>query len=838
MIYFCCDERRRAAVREHATLNGIDFLEVVDLEAVNPADRQRILRVHLLKPLVLPPGKQLSVDNIEISGGVRITGVHADRKPVVAGALVTVHVDSPGDFSTYTLRLIEAGGDPLGGLDPLLSAVDFTFKVECPSDFDCRQENPCGAEPAEEPEIDYLTKDFTSFRQMMLDRLSIIMPQWSERNVADLGITLVELLAYVGDYLSYQQDAIATEAYLGTARRRESVRRHARLVDYMMSDGTNARVWVQIRVASTLSLQPTTDNPVQFMTRVPGFVSRITPNSRDLDRLMNEAPEVFEMMEPATLYSKHNELRLHTWGENECCLPKGATRAALAGRFDKLHRGDVLIFQEVIGPRTGQPEDADRAHRHAVRLVREPVLTEDLLYPDPANPLQQQQVTLIEWSVEDALPFALCISALTDSGNLVENVSVALGNIVLADHGRTVVRELLGTPAAADPRLALAKSGGGCGSRERTLTPPRFRPRLAEGPLTHRGTVSRTSIVDGRRRRLAFDPDAPAVEAFQWEANRVIPEISLHDENDGTWLPQRDLLSSDEFALEFVAEMDDGGRATLRFGDDQFGRRPTPGVPVIARYRVGNGTAGNIGAASLEHIVSSDSGILSIYNPLPARGGTDPESLEHVRQSAPSAWQTQERAVTADDYALMSGRHSGVQRAAATFRWTGSWRTAFVTTDRIGGRTVDADFEEEMRCHLERYRMAGHDLEIDGPRHVPLEIDIKVCVATGYFRSDVRAALIDVFNNRSFIDGRRGFFHPDNFTFGQPVYLSQLYAAAHTVAGVSSVQFTTFRRFGVRGSDGLESGMLSMGRLEIARLDNDRNFPENGVMRFTVGGGR
>ena len=59
------------------------------------------------------------------------------------------------------------------------------------------------------------------------------------------------MLAYVGDHLSYQQDAVATEAYLGTARRRVSVRRHARLVDYAMHDGCNARAWVQVQVNAT-----------------------------------------------------------------------------------------------------------------------------------------------------------------------------------------------------------------------------------------------------------------------------------------------------------------------------------------------------------------------------------------------------------------------------------------------------------------------------------------------------------------------------------------------------------------------------------------------------------
>ena len=68
------------------------------------------------------------------------------------------------------------------------------------------------------------------------------------------GVTLVELLAYVGDYLSYQQDAVATEAYLETARCRVSVRRHTRLMDYFMHNGCNARAWVQLRPPLMLRL--------------------------------------------------------------------------------------------------------------------------------------------------------------------------------------------------------------------------------------------------------------------------------------------------------------------------------------------------------------------------------------------------------------------------------------------------------------------------------------------------------------------------------------------------------------------------------------------------------
>jgi hypothetical protein len=134
--------------------------------------------------------------------------------------------------------------------------------------------------------------------------------------------------------------------------------------------------------------------------------------------------------------------------------------------------------------------------------------------------------------------------------------------------------------------------------------------------------------------------------------------------------------------------------------------------------------------------------------------------------------------------------------------------------------------------------MAGHDLEIDAPRFVALEIAMHVCVDPAYFRSDVERELIEILSNRDLPDGRRGLFHPDNFTFGQPVYLSAIYAAAHQVAGVESVDVHTFQRLGVPDSAALASGRLDIGRLEIARLDNDRNFAERGVLTISLGGGK
>ena len=230
--------------------------------------------------------------------------------------------------------------------------------------------------------------------------------------------------------------------------------------------------------------------------------------------------------------------------------------------------------------------------------------------------------------------------------------------------------------------------------------------------------------------------------------------------------------------------------------------------------------------------------IASVRNPLPAVGGTEPESLEDVRQYAPSAFRTQERAVTPADYAEVTERHPSIQQAAATLRWTGSWRTVFITADRTGGAEVDAGFERELRRFVEPYRMAGQDVEIDAPRPVPLEITLRVCVKPNHFRSDLKATLLQVFSKRTLPDGRRGVFHPDSFTFGQPVYLSQIYAAAQAVDGVASVAVTQFERQGRPDPQAIADGVLKFTQLEIPRLDNDPNFPERGTFRLIMEGGK
>jgi predicted phage baseplate assembly protein len=331
-----------------------------------------------------------------------------------------------------------------------------------------------------------------------------------------------------------------------------------------------------------------------------------------------------------------------------------------------------------------------------------------------------------------------------------------------------------------------------------------------------------------------------------------------------TWTAVPHLLDSTAFDQHFVAEIDNAGDATLRFGDDQYGRRPTGVTGAVANLRVGNGRAGNIGASALAHIVTPDPGdpldpsdptkVLSfaqverVYQPLAARLGVDAETIEEVRQIAPEAFRAvQFRAVTEADWDEMAMRNPEVAAAKSSFHWTGSWHTVFVAIhprdvsnlQRLpgGGMELQPAFAATIKAYLTRFKLAGYDLQIRAATYVPLEIEISLCVKRGYFRGDVMAAVARVLSNREYPDGTHGFFDPLGLTFGEPIYLSRLYQVIEAVEGLESATVVTFKRYWeVKGAE-LKRGVIVMGPFEIPMLDNDPSLPENGVLRLTAVGG-
>ncbi|MCP3957921.1 MAG: hypothetical protein GY719_08720, partial [bacterium] len=175
-------------------------------------------------------------------------------------------------------------------------------------------------------------------------------------------------------------------------------------------------------------------------------------------------------------------------------------------------------------------------------------------------------------------------------GTLHRGLTKVRGNAVLADHGKTFHEVLEPVPAEG-----------------------RYAPELARRGLTHRVPFdAQEARLEPLAGALSQDPrDAlPDVELYELapeEAGRTgdgrLTPDELRSSSRTCWHPRHDLLSSQRFARDFVVELDAGGTAHLRFGDDQNGQRPSPGAVFAAVYRVGQGPAGNLGAHALRHAV-------------------------------------------------------------------------------------------------------------------------------------------------------------------------------------------------------------------------------------------
>jgi hypothetical protein len=836
----CDDSARRRQIQQDPSVQGVDYVEVVTSPA---ADNERVLQVYFIPK---DPGNVTGQANltlllqklatapqvVSIQGGVRIQNIRV-LGVAFAGDHIDVRVNEPGDFSDYTLVIT----DPV--IDVFYSSVDFNFKAGCPTHFDCRPAPICPPLVPSQPVIDYMAKDYTSFRRALLDLIPTLKPSWTERHEADIGMVLLELLASAGDQLSYYQDAVSNELYLATARQRVSVRRLVRLIDYQMHDGASARAFIHFQLTSgTTGFLPAGS---QVLTKInvpiankPAPHGPVIPEA-DADAARNAASAIFETMSDAQLGDQLNSISIYTWGNVQCCVPRGTTSVDLLGDLAatpatdlvspwKLRPGDFLLFEEVLGPVSGLSVDANPAHRQVVRLTQVESARDDF-EADPTTKTPPTFLTRVTWARADALTFPLCLSVKLPDGSEVSGVSVARGNLVLADHGEAVTEWFPGDPADS--------------SVPGIVTGPRaFRFLLQQGPLSFRIPYAKT---DGSSttvaRLLVTDPHT---------ASPQVTQLDVHTQTQVLqgWRVVPDLLGSHAQDRRFVAETTNVGRALIRFGDGVYGLDPPDGAHILVSYRVGVGTDGNVGAESLVHVINPGAvpkfpSLVAVRNPLPAWGGTDLQPIEQVKLLAPAAFRAvQYRAVTEDDYARAAEQWPEVSQAVATFRWTGSWYTVFITVDPVGRNDLPPDLADRVRAWVTSYTQAGYDLEITAPIYVPLDITVNVCVAPYHFQGDVEHQLVNVLSNRVLPNGSPGFFHPDNFSFGRPLYLSQFYAAIVAVEGVDSAAVTRFQRYGALPDHELQQGYITMDRLEVARLDNDPSFPENGVLRLIMGGGK
>ncbi|MEO8597311.1 MAG: hypothetical protein ABI759_28590 [Candidatus Solibacter sp.] len=792
---------RRSALILSTTLNGIDFVEIA-------ADDQKTLRVHFLNAVDLTG--TFADDHLTITGGDSIPTVKPLPIDNVAdwsfdgdgNCILTLRVPAPGDFSVYTLAIDSPKLD-----SPFFSQARFSFKARCDTPLDCQAQPPnCPGPLGGLPPIDYTAKDFLSFKKALSDFSALRYPDWVERSEADFGVMMMEALSAIGDDLSYIQDRVAAESALETATQRRSLVRMARLVDYEPAPATSARVMLQLEMANP-SLVP-----------AGTLVSAAGPDATSIFF------EIGEGLDDATKYpadSLWNQLKPYFFDDSVRCLKAGSTTMWIEGHGFGLQPDQLLLVE------TEAATTADPALRQIVQLDANFPAVEDV------DDIFGTQITKLTWRSEDAL---------TQDRDLTK--TVLKGNLVPATQGRRATESFgIEAPPAVFGQMPLAV----------------YRTGPNEAPV-----YSYSLLRSAPPSPLAGTPAGDV--GLAWLASKTVgarprPEIQIEEQRIGddplTWKWQRWLLDADVFDPAFTidpvhytrlgtnsdrsTQMDYNGDQgdTVRFGDGVFGDIPAEDAVFVVTYRVGGGRAGNVAPDTVWRVESPTVPVKSVHNPFAGQGGQDAETALNIRRQAPEEFRAiQYRAVLRQDYETIAQHLAWVQRAGTVFRWTGSWTTVFTTPDPKDSTKVADDSRVELIQLLNRSRLAGYESYVPSPRYAALDLEVTVCARSDSFRGDVQAAVLLALSMQERPDGTKEFFHPDNFTFGQPLDRSKLEAAIQNAQGVGGVVSIRYRRRGFTKGYVTLPMLVPVGQNEIILVENNPSRPENGSLLVIVEGGK
>lgn len=788
--------------------NALHVADILAEIVADPARAGQIFRVR--------GGQRIVAGNL--AGQVRVTAV-ATGADATRLALTLAPV---GDYSTYTLELVWDAGR----IDPFFAAIGFKFRPGCFTN-DCAPQLP--GRPAQPgPAIDYLAKDYDSLRHVLMTAMAARVPGWKSTSEADFDQVLIDLFAAAGDELSDFQDRVMAEAYLATTRKRVSLARHARLMDYHLHEGNQASTWLALEIAAGQAPFSLDDQQLVVWT---GSQTPLPESVFFASREHLLAAAERQRFDPLV-----NRLRLHTWRNAQPALAAGSTSAdvvplvAGAGQAeadalrDLVRSGALrqLLIAEQLNPLTGRAPGRDRGKRQLLRLrsgASGPFAAQTI-----EDPLTATFLVRLWWHDADALRSDYSFTTFCN-GTPVEDVSLFHANLLPVHEGlpMTVLFHEPGTDLPSDtPQVKqrhferLDRNGSGF---DWVLA------ALPEGPLAYLPTPTGGEV--------------PARSTLH-------VEVTAPGGGTDTWDEVESLVHSDDSAEQgdhFAVETDELRASVLRFGNGTNGQLLPEGAVVQASYQIGGGAGGNVGADQL--LFASDLGgtlagaVERVWNPFDVTNGRDAESAETIRRNAPEAFRARQlRAVTLADFVRRAEEVEGVSRAVARYAWTGSWRTVRVTIDPVGTTVLDETLRAAVAAHLEAVRLIGEDIELRAPRFVALDIRVVVCARPDVWREDLRFVLEHEFSDGFTSDGRPGFFQPDQWSFGQALHRSAIEGRLHAVAGVEHVVSILMKRFDDPRPARPNAEQIGVAFDEVIQLANDPDHLERGLIRFELRGGR
>jgi Baseplate J-like protein len=286
------------------------------------------------------------------------------------------------------------------------------------------------------------------------------------------------------------------------------------------------------------------------------------------------------------------------------------------------------------------------------------------------------------------------------------------------------------------------------------------------------------------------------------------------------WTQVQHLTDYGSSDLIYTTYSDENNNIFITFGDGVSGAIPVPYSQIRATYIVGGGDVGNIGtniATNISYVpgltdsqVTALKGTITVTNNTSAIAGSDPESTDQIRISAPASLRSANRAVTLKDFADLALSVNNVGKAnAAAAVWTSV--TLYIaptrnagTTDLQPGLNPDNSASSEyttlaanVSSYMANKLLIGSSLTIQPPTYVDVVLSILYALDPKYKQSDVTNSILTTLNTKYGYNG---------VSFQETIYPQDIESALNGLPGVKTVRVNALYRYGVQISSAAASG--------------------------------
>lgn len=308
-------------------------------------------------------------------------------------------------------------------------------------------------------------------------------------------------------------------------------------------------------------------------------------------------------------------------------------------------------------------------------------------------------------------------------------------------------------------------------------------------------TVAAVNLTTVREEFVGFSTGQPnqvmTLRHHPVQPNTLVLSVALPDSAPEHWQAVSDFLASGPEDRHYTFNASAG---TIHFGDGARGLVPPASAQVVADvYRYGGGAAGNVGAGQVSEPLTRLTGVESVSNVRRAEGGRDEQTVDDLRSRAPSLLRSRNRAVTVEDFATLALEAGGVTRARALplthpdfpgVQVPGAVTVVIVpeaeqTTPApeagpAGPPVPSAELIEHVSRYLNRHRLLTTELYVVGPQYVLVKVEGRVeaqpHTAFDAVARQVIAALNRHFSPQAVKGGQPG------WDFGQDFYPSTLFS--------------------------------------------------------------